>query len=194
MAPSMQAALREATLALVDAYCAADPAERDRLARLLAHLEEPGDGFLRSNPKGHMTSSALVLNAEQTHVLLIHHRFLDLWLQPGGHYEPPGSLWDSACREVAEETGVSGIVMHASLRDSGLPIDIDSHPIPDRPSKGEPPHWHHDLCFLATAPGAHALESQADEIHDVRWVPVEALATMSNPRMARLGRKLAARN
>ncbi|CAN5365232.1 NUDIX hydrolase [soil metagenome] len=180
----------ESTLALVHAYGRVHPEEHDRLARVIAHLAEPRDGFTRSNRDGHMTSSALVLNQPRTHVLLIHHRFLGLWLQPGGHYEPPGSLWDSARREVAEETGVTDLVLCAPFDATGLPIDIDSHLIPDRPAKSETPHWHHDLCFLAATTHSGPLTSQADEIHDARWLPIGDLVGMSNARMARLGRKL----
>ncbi|MBB2488265.1 NUDIX domain-containing protein, partial [Mitsuaria sp. WAJ17] len=89
------------------------PGERQRLAALSAQLaDDHGDVFSRANMRGHITTSAIVLDASGTQLLLIHHKTLDRWLQPGGHYEAPGSVWDSALREVAEETGVSGLRPH----------------------------------------------------------------------------------
>lgn len=184
--------LREHTLGLVRGYLLEHDDERERLGPLLDHLAAPGDVFTRANVTAHMTSSALVLSPDRTEVLVIHHRFLGLWLQPGGHYEPPGSLWDSARREVAEETGVDDLDLHPRFVESGLPLDIDSHPIPDRPARGEPGHFHHDLCFLAVARTRSALDAQFEEVHGARWVPVDDLAMMTNRRMARLGRKLVA--
>src|SRR6186713_1142021 len=83
------------------------------------------------------SSSALVLDPALTRALVIHHRVFDVWLQPGGHYEPPGSLWDSACREVREETGLDAMAPFPSTIDAAL-LDIDTHPIPARAAKGEP--------------------------------------------------------
>jgi 8-oxo-dGTP pyrophosphatase MutT (NUDIX family) len=185
------AALRASTRALVRAYLAAHFDEAATLRPLIAHLDAPGDPFARANAQGHLTSSALVLSPALDEALLIHHRFLGLWLQPGGHHEAPGSLWESACREVAEETGVASIALHPHFAANGLPLDIDSHRIPDRPEKGEAAHWHHDLCFLAVARERGELSLQLEEVQGARWLPIDDLARMSNRRVARLGRKLA---
>lgn len=77
-----------------------------RLTRLRDLLASSEDCFARSNRRGHITTSAAVLSPDLKRMLLIHHRHFNCWLPPGGHYEGPGSLWDSAAREVAEETGI----------------------------------------------------------------------------------------
>ncbi|MFY2597475.1 hypothetical protein ACOTHJ_15075 [Achromobacter xylosoxidans] len=56
-----------------------------------------------------------------------------MWLPPGGHREPDAtSLYQSAAREVLAETSlVLGPDPYMPL------LDIDTHPIPARPSKNE---------------------------------------------------------
>ena len=41
----------------------------------------------RSTLVGHITASAWVLNSDKSSALLIHHKKLDQWFQPGGHIE-----------------------------------------------------------------------------------------------------------
>lgn len=171
-------------------YLARYPDEAARLAALAAQLaEDAGDVFGRANMRGHITTSAIVLDASLTQVLLIHHKTLDRWLQPGGHYEAPGSLWDSALREVAEETGLRGLRAHPALQ--GLPLDIDSHAIPANPRRQEGAHWHHDYAYLALAAAApQALSAQLDEVHEAAWRPLAQLAGLPNDRLHRVARKL----
>ena len=57
------------------------------------------------NP-GHITCTGLVLHPERDAILLVHHHRLKRWLLPGGHVEPQDvEIWDTARREVEEETG-----------------------------------------------------------------------------------------
>ncbi len=94
---------------------------------------------------GHITGTGLVIAPDSVRVLLVHHRRLDRWLLPGGHVEAGDSaIWETAAREVREETGVP-------LRDDGIPplAGADVHGIP---AKGrEPYHLHHDLLFCFQA-------------------------------------------
>ena len=90
---------------------------------------------------GHITATGLVISPDAARVLLVHHRRLERWLLPGGHVEAEDrAIWETAAREVREETGVP-------LRDDGIPplAGADVHGIP---AKGrEPYHLHHDLLF-----------------------------------------------
>jgi len=183
-------ALGEARVA-VERYRARFPAESDVVASLRSQLRDDDAILERSNMRGHLTTSALVLDPTRTRALVVHHRVFDLWLQPGGHYEPPGSLWDSACREVREETGLDAMEPFAATVDAAL-IDIDTHPIPARAAKREAAHRHHDFAYLAMAPRAFAPTPQVDEVHDVRWVPLDALTAYPNARLRRLAAKAAA--
>ena len=171
---------------LVDRYLARYPEDGAAVEPLCAQLRHGGDILHRSNMRGHVTTSALVLDPTLTRALVVHHRVFDVWLQPGGHYEAPGTLWDSACREVAEETGLQAIRPYPPTHDSPLPVDIDTHPIPARPQKGETEHWHHDLAYLAIADAEFVPTPQIEEVHAVRWIPLDELTRYPNARLRRL--------
>ncbi len=153
-------------------YLAISPHESLRIETLLKQLAT-GDVALsdRKNMVGHLTASALVLNSEGSHVLLIAHKSLGRWLQPGGHIEPDEELEAAARRELVEETGLSAVRLL-----NELPIDVDSHEIPANAQKGEGPHLHHDFQYLyqLTSPAAIAL--QEDEVSQFKWVSLDDLA------------------
>jgi 8-oxo-dGTP pyrophosphatase MutT (NUDIX family) len=168
------------------------PVEQARLRALRQQLDEDaGDPLSRANMRGHITTSALVLDADLSHILLIHHRVIGRWLQPGGHYEPGQDLWGSALREVAEETGVTALSAHPSWGQV-LPLDIDSHAIAANPKKGEGDHWHHDYAYLVIAPREpQALAPQLDEVHGAAWWSLdEYLASGDETRYRGLAAKL----
>lgn len=137
------------------------------VAEMLGLLEVE-DAFSRLNwNPGHFTASAFVLSPDRSRVLLIHHKKLDLWLQPGGHFEPgDASLLDTAKREAVEETGVQGL----ELRVPGV-FDVDIHDIPRR--KDEGPHQHFDVRFAFVAESDQLTLN--DEVHGARWVAFDGL-------------------
>jgi 8-oxo-dGTP pyrophosphatase MutT (NUDIX family) len=142
-----------------------DPADaaalksRDLILMLLQCSPEP---FSRSQfAPGHITCTGLVLAPDRERILLVHHRRLNRWLVPGGHVEPADAgVWDTAGREVIEETGVS-LAPDPAPRLAGL----DVHGIPA--AKGEPYHLHHDLLFEFQATGASLRVSE--ESHAAAW-------------------------
>jgi 8-oxo-dGTP pyrophosphatase MutT (NUDIX family) len=180
----------EELLAILCAYHTRFPDEAIRHETLLAQLAAGEDVSSRSNMRGHVTTSATILNASRDKALLIHHRTFRNWLPPGGHYEPPGSLWDSAVRETSEETGVRTIAPHPWTVEFGLPVDIDTHPIPARPEKDEGPHLHHDFRFLAVASDEEALVADLSEVTAARWTAVDELGTSPDERVRALHEKL----
>lgn len=163
--------------------------EQGRFDLLRRQLASGENFFVRSNMTGHLTSSAAVLNADGSKILLIDHVFLRKWLTPGGHYET-GSVWESALREVTEETGVTEVSPHPWFLVHGIPLDIDSHEIPPNAAKGEAAHVHHDFQFLAVASEQTAMRAQLAEVHEARWLPVKELADSPDSRVRRVYRKL----
>ena len=126
----------------------ADGKEAADVAEVLAFLDRHPDPFDRRILEGHLTASAVVVSAAGDRVLLLHHRKLGRWLQPGGHAEPgEGDAERIALREAWEETGIPGLVLHPS---APRPLDVDVHPIPARGD--EPAHRHLDLRYLVVAP------------------------------------------
>ena len=134
---------------------------RDRMLRL---LDAGPDAFSRDHfTPGHFTASAFVLSPDRSELLLIHHRKLGMWLQPGGHVETcDRDIIASARREVEEEVGLADL----SLLHPGT-FDLDVHNIPAR--KTEPAHEHFDVRMLF---GTETRElGRCEEILDARWVP-----------------------
>jgi 8-oxo-dGTP pyrophosphatase MutT (NUDIX family) len=175
-----RAALRRA----LEEHACADALEsehRDRMLRLLAERE---DCFLRSCFPGHFTASALVLSSDGSQTLLTHHQILDRWLQFGGHCDGDANTLRAALREATEESGIEGITpVHVAL------LDVDIHPIPANPRRGEPAHEHFDLRYLLRAP-AGAVPRLSDESKELRWfTPEEMLALTDEPGLVRLVQK-----
>jgi 8-oxo-dGTP pyrophosphatase MutT (NUDIX family) len=132
---------------------------RELILQMLEHTPAP---FSRKQfQPGHITCTGLVLHPERDAILLVHHRRLDRWLLPGGHVETSDAqIWDTARREVTEETG-------ALLAPADQPplVGVDIHGIP--PGRGEPFHLHHDLIF-----GFHATSVEigaTEEVRSVLW-------------------------
>jgi len=142
-----------------------DLKEAKDLAEILAFIGRHRDPFDRGIVEGHLTGSAVVVSASGDGVLLLHHRKLRRWLQPGGHAEPGERDGEAvALREAREETGVEELVLHPS---APRPLDVDVHLIPARGD--EPAHHHLDLRYLVVAPDDATLRRLASEARDLRW-------------------------
>ena len=109
------------------------------------------------------------------------------WQIAQGHrLEPADRFFQSAAREAIEETGVSGLALHPWHRQHDLPLVIDTHEVPGKPSRQEPDHLHHDLQYLFLADPALPLRHQPDEVHAAQWKPVLELTAISPRALARL--------
>jgi 8-oxo-dGTP pyrophosphatase MutT (NUDIX family) len=153
---------------------AGDAVEAEDLTQIRAFVDRHPDPFDRRIAEGHLTGSAIVVSADGTRTLLLHHRKLDRWLQPGGHADPGEHAGeDVALREALEETGLSGLVLHPT---APRPLDVDVHDIPARGA--EPAHQHLDLRYLVVAPAGAAFTRSAEETRDMRWVSWEEAAAL----------------
>ena len=80
---------------------------------------------------GHVTASAWVTTPARDRFLLVHHRKLDRWLQPGGHVDGQA---DIRCRGLG--SGRPGLPGQRATRDetaaTSTPLDLDVHVIPAR--------------------------------------------------------------
>lgn len=143
----------------------------DVIRRFVAVHEDP---FARSILDGHCTGSAFVVSADGTALMLVFHRKLACWLQPGGHAEPGETRGEAvALREAREETGIDALTLHPT---APRPIDVDVHRIP---AFGDvPAHDHLDLRYLAVAPSGAVPAPDAAEIHQARWFTWEELDTL----------------
>ena len=127
---------------------------------------------------GHVTGSAVILSPGRDAMLLLHHKKLNKWLQPGGHCDGIADARFVAKKEAYEETGLARLRLLA-----GDVIDVDIHEIPER--KGEPAHLHYDARYLFQA---EAGEIQGNpESHALAWVPLDRIeAYTTEPSVLRL--------
>lgn len=180
---------RRHLLELLEEYSlahAGDPEELATAARVRRLVVVHPDCFERTCATGHVTGSAWVLSEDGRHVLLTHHRKLGRWLQLGGHADGDPDPLSVALREAREESGLSALRVVATAG-KVLPLDLDVHVIPARP--GEPAHEHHDVRFLLVAADGQRVEA-SEESHEVRWVPLDDLARLTDePGILRMDRK-----
>ena len=155
--------------------------ERDRILALLEHHPDALDRRCRP---GHLTGSALVVEPVHYRFLVLYHRKLQRWLQPGGHADGDSDLARGALREATEETGIEG------LRVAEPAIDLDIHVV-DPP--GEDAHQHHDVRFLVIAPSG-AVARGNSESEALRWITMGELDAIGADcgmfRLARRGTEL----
>ena len=150
----------ETARSIVAEFRSTEPAQLEERRRILEFIEAHSDALERTCLSGHLTASALVIDARGERALLTHHRKLDRWLQLGGHCDGDGNLAASAWREATEESGIGGLAIDA------MPVYLDIHTIPAR--KSEPEHWHLDVRFLVHAP-AGAVETISEESIALGW-------------------------
>ncbi len=152
---------RSPLLNLLAEYLRRYPDEGAMVARVEELARAHADCFERSCFPGHITGSAWIMSADGERALLVHHRKLNKWLQPGGHADGQTNVAEVALREAQEETGLADL----QLADR-TPLDVDVHVIPARGA--DPEHEHHDIRFHFIAPdGATPIVS--DESNAVRW-------------------------
>lgn len=154
-------------------------------ARVLDLMEDHDDIAVRTCRPGHLTGSAFVVDPTRGATLMMFHKKLQKWLQPGGHADGDTNLANVALREASEETGIDDLWVVVPA------IDVDIHRV-DPPS--EDAHLHLDVRFLVIAPPG-ATPKGNHESEALRWV-TEAdfekyAADPGSSRMAARGFKLA---
>ena len=158
-----------AAVALLTRYGAKrlDLTEAAMVSDGLSFIAGHRDCLYRTCLLGHLTGSAWIVNPQRDRTLLVHHRKLDRWLQPGGHADGDPDLSAVALREAREETGLTAPrLVSAEL------FDFDRHWIPPRGT--EPGHWHYDFRFLIEAePKAKLFLS--DESNELKWFSLKEI-------------------
>jgi 8-oxo-dGTP pyrophosphatase MutT (NUDIX family) len=181
MTDSKQELARTRVLALLaEAGGSAAPSETRRQFREFAQAHV--DCCERSCVPGHFTGSAWLVSADAERALLMHHRKLGIWVQPGGHADGDGDLAAVALREAGEETGVQGLRLHGGV------FDLDRHLIPPRGK--DPAHFHYDVRFVVRA-GACEDFVVNEESHALAWRPMQEIAadTQADESVRRMARK-----
>ena len=119
---------------------------------------------------GHVTGSSWITDESGTKVVLVFHRKLQKWVQPGGHCEDESDVLSVAIREAREETG-----LNVWSHDNAI-FDVDAHEIPEY--WNTPAHVHYDVRFLLRASAAQT-PIVSEESRAVRWVSLDEAQKLS---------------
>ncbi len=137
----------------------------------LAAFDALDDPFSQEADVVHVTGSGFVVGPRG--IVLLKHKRLGFWLQPGGHIDPGETPWDAARRECQEETGLA-VEFTGPLDDIGAPVlaHVDVH-------AGGRGHTHLDLRYVfdggTTDPAPPIGESQ-----EIGWFDWDAAITIAD--------------
>lgn len=158
-------------LELLKRYKPLDAADAHQASRIQKFVESDPHCFERTNPIGHITGSAWIVDPSGERVLLTHHKKLNKWLQLGGHADGEKDIFAVALREAREESNLD------ELKPVTQEIfDLDVHVIP--PYGSDPQHEHFDIRFAVKAGSTNVRAS--DESRDLAWVPIADLARFTS--------------
>lgn len=167
--------------------------EKESLSELLELIEHNNDNvrelFNRKNFEGHITASGLIYCPENNSLLLLEHKTLNMYLQPGGHVKKEDEdIISAAKREVTEETGLKDLKTMSISDDTNVPFDINSHLIPARKEKQEAAHRHHDFGYLFIIDQPENIALNYSESNSFKWVSIDDL--LKTPRHSQVAKKV----
>jgi len=155
----MGSTLRERVRRSVVERLPIDTAEQECITQFLELFDGLADPFDQTADPVHVTGSAIVTGPRG--VVLLRHKRLGLWLQPGGHVDPGETPWAGALREAREETGLE--VVFPTVDDEGVAplVHVDVHP-------GGRGHTHLDLRYLVDGGDADPSPPEG-ESQEIAW-------------------------
>lgn len=157
-----------------------DEREAASIERTLAELARLSAPFDATADPVHVTGSALIVGRRG--IVLLKHRRLGIWVQPGGHVDPGETPWAAAAREASEETGLDVVAVGAGADPPLVHVDVHD---------GGRGHTHLDLRYLFDGGDADPAPPP-EESQDVEWFSWPAAIDRAEPTMAPLLRHLAA--
>lgn len=146
----------------LELYQPTSPEEEFFKRQMLCLLQYNPQSFERSCTPGHFTASALILSKCRQKILLLKHRKLKLWLQPGGHCDGEQNTLIVALKEVQEETGLR----NCKIIKKGI-FDLDMHMIP--PYQDQKAHYHFDIRYILENQDEDCAVRANNESDDIRW-------------------------
>ena len=167
---------RQQLLDLLKRHSARFMDEAAFVSRAISFIEAHENCFYRELWPVHVTGSTWVVNARRDKVLLLHHRKLDQWFQPGGHADGDHDILRVALKETIEETGLNEQQIRLVSEDV---FDVDIHRIVA--NQHDPQHEHIDIRFLVEIDDALPVPGN-DESHDIIWVALHGASRYNNNR------------
>jgi 8-oxo-dGTP pyrophosphatase MutT (NUDIX family) len=160
-------------MVIVQKYLKYFPEDKNNLILLEKQIQEKDNIFDRKNFTGHIVANSLIIHNNK--VLTVFHNFLQMYIQPGGHVdEGDMSVLQASLREAEEETGINDLVLHNWHRETGIPIFIESHLIPENSKKQEKEHYHHDFMYVFKTQ-MEDINLQINEVSNFSWIDIETV-------------------
>ncbi len=149
-----------------------DQREVDSVAAFLAAFDRLDAPLDQDVDVVHVTGSGIVVGPRG--VVLLEHKRLGIWLQPGGHIDPGETPWDAALRESREETGLD-VRFAGPVDEFGVPelVHVDVH-------AGGRGHTHLDLRYLIDGGDADPAPP-VGESQQIDWFTWEAAIDRADP-------------
>ena len=168
--------VREIVRASVVARVPVDDREAASIDAFLAAFDALDEPFSQDADPVHVTGSGFVVGPRG--IVLLKHKRLGFWLQPGGHIDPGETPWEAARRECIEETGLE-VGWLGPLDAAGVPelAHVDVH-------AGGRGHTHLDLRYLFD--GGSAKDGCADpappegESQEIGWFDWDAAIAIAD--------------
>ena len=172
--------LRNIVRTAVAARVAVDDREAASIDAFLVAFDVLDDPFSQELDPVHVTGSGFVVGPRG--IVLLKHKRLGFWLQPGGHIDAGETPWEAARRECVEETGLD--VRFLGPFDAAVPelvvpelVHVDVH-------AGGRGHTHLDLRYLFDAGPAE--DGSADpappegESQEIAWFDWDAAIELAD--------------
>lgn len=121
----------------------------------------------------HFCASCWIITKSSKKILLLYHKKLNRWLQPGGHIEKFENPIEAAVREVKEETGIDiGFLSKGinKIDNEGTilptPQFIMEQTIPQH--KDQPKHYHLDIQYVVKV-SQQKIKHNKTESNGIGW-------------------------
>ncbi len=174
--------------AVIEAFSPWNEQEKVDRVQMMELIKKRPRILTREDSLVHFTASAWVMNPKRDKALMVYHNIYQAWSWVGGHADGEGDLFSVACRELAEETGVTDALPIQKAPVSLEFIGVHAH---EKRGRYVAPHVHLNLTYFFEAAEDVPLRIKADENSGVMWRSVkDILADHTEPHMLMIYKKL----